>query len=149
MNVFSVSKTVDAPLPFVYAWCTDFAAVQEKVPAATRRVVQSNRDRVVYIELYSGRGGQQRVGVDIITLDPPTSWRMEYLGEDNDEIGEYRLKAMGKGRTRIRMRFRNRWKGDLSLSTEEKRRIESETWDKYIAVLEKDFSLGRMPRDPR
>jgi hypothetical protein len=143
LNVFSLSKTIDAPLDYVYRWCTDFAAVQRAVPTAPRRIVQATKSRVVYVELYEGADSQRRVGVDIVSLKPPNSWHMEYVGEDNEEIAEYRLKKLGERRTRIDIRFRNKWKGSLSLSTEEKQKIENDVWDKYIAAIEKDFKQRR------
>ncbi len=79
------------------------------------------------------------MGVDLITLKPPSSWQMEYYGEDNDEVGDYRLKSLGKNKTKIEMHFRNKWKGSMVLSTKEKQKIESDVWDRYIAVLEEDF----------
>jgi hypothetical protein len=80
------------------------------------------------------------MGVDIVTLKPPTSWHMDYFGEDNDEVGDYRLRSLGKNKTKIEVRFRNRWKGSMSLSTEEKQKIESDAWDQCIAELEKEFA---------
>lgn len=140
MNVFKLSKTINAPMKFVYDWCTDFAAVQAAVPTAPRKVVQTSRKRIIFIEIYEGADGGQKAGVDIITLRPPRSWRMEYIGEENDEFAEYTLSQLSKERTRVEASFRNRWKGSFSLSTPQKRKIESDLWDRYAAAVELAYS---------
>jgi hypothetical protein len=142
-NLFRISKTVNAPLGYVYRWCTDL--VYDPVETSgepERRLLRKTKRTVIFVELYEGSDGRQRVGTDILDLRPPSAWHLEYFGEDNDEIGDYRLKKLGSKKTEILMRFRNHWKIDrLSLTTEEKRRIESDFWEKRLARLESDYTL--------
>ena len=84
------------------------------------------------------------MAVDIITLKPPSSWHLDYFGEEDDETGEYRLKSLGKNKTRLDMVFREKWKNIAKVpSIEEQMRNTNEVWDKYVAALEKDYNSER------
>ncbi|MDA4123228.1 MAG: hypothetical protein OK456_08630 [Thaumarchaeota archaeon] len=110
-------------------------------------MLEVTKNRVIFIEVYTLPDGAQRMGVDLMTLRPVSSWHMDYFGQDNDESADYTLNAVGRGKTRIDMSFRNRWKGEMSLSTEEKRKIENEAWDGYIRTLEGAYRARKKRRN--
>jgi len=142
MDVIKVSKTINAPLRYVYDWCTDYRETDPQITGSKsqRRVLQKTKKRVIYVQIYEGADGKEKVAVDIVTLKPPTSWHLDYFGEEDDEIGEYRLKKSGEGKTRLDMVFKERWKDIAKIpSIEEQIRSTNEVWDKYIASLEKEY----------
>jgi hypothetical protein len=142
MDVTRVSKTINAPLRYVYAWCTDFREDDPQITGSTsqRKILEKTRRRAIYAELYEGADGKQKVSVEIITLRAPTSWHLDYFGEEEDETGEYRLKSMGRNKTRLDMVFKEKWKNIAKVpSLEERLRRTNEDWDKYVAALEKDY----------
>ena len=144
MDVIKVSKAVNAPLPYVYSWCTDFRSDDPKITGSTseRIVLQKTRKRVIYTQIYTGADGKRKVGLSIVTLRPPRSWHLDFFGEEDDETGEYRLKSLGKDKTRLDMVFREKWKKAMVKvpSVEEQVKNTDRVWDKYIAALEKEYS---------
>lgn len=139
MDVTRVSKTINAPLRYVYNWCTDFREDDPKITGSKsqRKIVEKTRRRVIYV----GADATQKMEVDIVTLKPPTSWHLDAFGEEEDETGEYRLKSLGKNKTRIDMVFKDKWKNIARVPlAEESVKRTNEVWDKYVASLEKEYN---------
>ena len=145
VDVFRVSKTINAPLRYVYDWCTDYRDDDPQITGSKRqrRVLEKTKKRVIYVQIYDGTDGKQRVAVDIVTLTSPNSWHLNFFGEDDDEEGEYTLKSLGRDKTRLDMRFKERWKIADSPSIDEQIEQTSKVWDKYVAALEKDHRLRK------
>ena len=143
MDVFRVSKLINAPLSYVYNWCTDFSEDDPQLTGSKsqRKILEKTKKRAIYVQIYEGADGQQKVAVDIVTLKPSTSWHLDYFGEEDDETGEYRLKSLGKNKTRLDMLFKEKWKDIAKIpSIEEQVKNTNEVWDKYVAALEKDYN---------
>jgi hypothetical protein len=146
MDVTRVSKTINAPLHHVYDWCTDFREDDPQITGSTsqKKILEKTKKRVIYVQIYEGADGDQKVAVDIVTLKPPNSWHLDYFGEEDDETGEYRLKSLGKNKTRLDMVFKEKWKNIAKVpSLEEQVKHTNEVWDKYVAALEKDNNSER------
>lgn len=129
----------------MFNWCTDF---REDDPALTgsksvRRILEKSRKRVLYVSTETAVDGTQRVGVDLVTLKPPNSWHLEFFGEDDNEIGDYKLSSLGKNRTKLSMVFKESWKLEEIPSVEEQVESTSKLWDKYVEVLEKDYASSK------
>jgi len=143
LDVYRVSKTINAPLRFVYNWCTDFSETDPQLTGSTnqRKILEKTRKRKIYASIYKGADGEQKVSVNIVTLKPPTSWHLDYFGEEDDEIGEYRLRSLGKNKTRLDMLFKEKWK-NISRIPSIKEQVDgtNEVWDKYVSALEKDYN---------
>lgn len=142
MDVIEVSKTIKAPLWYAYDWCTDFRETDPQITGSKsqRRVLHKTKKKAIYVQIYEGADGKEKVAVDIVTLKPPTSWHLDYFGEEDDETGEYRLKKLGENKTRLDMVFKEKWKNIAKIpSIEEQIRSTNETWDKYVAALEKEY----------
>ena len=142
MDVIKVSKTIDAPRRYVYDWCTDYRDTDPQITGSKsqRRVLEKTKKRAIYVQIYEGADGKEKVAVDIVTLKPPSSWHLDYFGEEDDEIGEYRLRKLGEGKTRLDMVFKEKWKDIARIpSIEEQIRSTNEVWDKYVAALEKEY----------
>jgi hypothetical protein len=136
-----VSKTINAPLRYVYGWCTDFDEDDPKITGSKsqRRVVEKTKKRVVYVQIYQGADGKEKVAVSYVTLKPPNAWDLEQFGEEDYETGTYRLKSLGKNKTRLDMVFKETWKDIAKIpSIEEQVDGTIKVWDKYAAALESD-----------
>ena len=74
MDVIKVSKTINAPLRYVYDWCTDYRETDPQITGSKsqRRVLQKTKKRSIYVQIYEGADGNEKVAVDIVTLKPPT-----------------------------------------------------------------------------
>jgi len=143
MDVIRVSKTINAPYGYVYDWCTDFREDDGKITGSKsqRIIVEKTKKRVIYVQIYKGGDGKQKVAANIVTLRPPNSWHLEFFGEEDDETGEYVVKDLGKDKTRLDMVFKEKWKNIAKVpSTEEQTKQTDKVWDKYVKALEKDYN---------
>lgn len=62
------------------------------------------------------------------------------MGEEEDEIGRYKLTKLGVGKTRLNMTFTDKYKIKDAPSREEDKNHTDKLWDKYVARLEADYS---------
>jgi ribulose-5-phosphate 4-epimerase/fuculose-1-phosphate aldolase len=97
-----------------------------------------NKSRVVYVVSYRSRG-KARSAVDVVTLHPPNAWHLDYVGDEDDEAGDYVLTSLGGGKTKLDMRFKERYKIRNAPSKAQDVKHTNELWDKYVASLEKDY----------
>lgn len=145
MDIIRVSKTINAPLRYVFRWCTDFRNDDPSITGSKsqRRILKKTEKMAVYAQIYQGSDGSQKVAVNMVTLGPPNSWHLDYFGEEDDETGEYKLKDLGGGKTRLDMVFKEKWKIEKPPSLEEQTRQTSEVWDKYASALEREYRATR------
>jgi len=143
MDVTRVSKTINAPYHYVYDWCTDFREDDGKITGSKsqRKILEKTKKRVIYVQIYKGGDGKQKVAANIVTLRPPNSWHLDFFGEEDDETGEYVVKDLGKDKTRLDMVFKENWKNIVKIpSIEEQTKQTNKVWDKYVKALEKDYN---------
>jgi hypothetical protein len=140
-HTYSVTKSISAPLKFVYDWCTDYREDDNKITGSKARfkILQKTRRRVIYLRIYAQRG-RTIIGVKIVTLYPPKAWYLDQIGEDEDVIGIYKLTRLGPERTMLGMTFTEKYKINDAPTKEEDRKITDQMWDKYVAALEKDYA---------
>jgi hypothetical protein len=140
-HTIHVLKIINAPLKFVYDWCTDFREDDNKITGSkTRRIIlQKTKQRVIYIFAYRS-SGRFRYGVSIITLRPPNRWHLDHVGEEDDEIGEYRLTRISSSKTKLSMTFRGKYKIRNAPTRREDAKQTSQMWDKYVAALEAHYA---------
>jgi hypothetical protein len=143
-HTYRVSKIINAPMKFVFDWCTDFREDDNQITGSKtqRKILEKTKHRVIYISAYE-RDGKGVSGVNIVTLKPPNAWHLEYVGEEEDEIGRYKLKRLGPSRTRLDMIFTEKYRVNNAPTKEEDRSHTEQMWDKYVAALETDFSSSR------
>jgi hypothetical protein len=137
-------KIINAPVSFVYNWCTDYGEDDNKITGSkTRRIIiQKTKRRAVYISAFRW-AGKSRYGVNIVTLRPPNRWHLDYAGEEADEIGDYRLTKLGPERTRLDMTFKEKYKIRGAPTRKEDLKHTSEIWDRYVAALERDYARSK------
>ncbi|HZW55250.1 MAG TPA: hypothetical protein VFF30_03090 [Nitrososphaerales archaeon] len=144
VDITRVSKAINAPLNYVYNWCTDFSEDDPKITGSRsqRKILQKTSKQVVYAQLYEGADGKPKVAVDIVTLNPSKkTWHLDYFGEEDDETGDYKLTSVGKNKTKLDMVFKERWKNISTVPTKEEQVEQtSRIWDKYIAALEREYN---------
>jgi len=139
-----ISKVINAPLKFVYGWCVDFREDDPKIwGSKTKRIIlQKTKRRVIYMSTQR-RGGRATSAVRIVTLRPPNAWHLDLAGQENDEIGNYRLISLGPGKTRLDITFKVKYKIANAPTKEQDAKQTNEIWDKYIAALERDHAHSR------
>jgi hypothetical protein len=137
-----VSKVINAPLSFVYKWCTDFREDDNRITGSKnrRKILQKTSRRVVYVTTYFPKVGVAKVGVNLVTLRPPNSWHLDFIGEEEDEEGDYRLTRLAARKTKLDMRFSERYKVRNAPTQTEDLEHTEELWGKYAAALERDYA---------
>jgi hypothetical protein len=146
VEVYNVSKTFDAPLEFVFDWCTDFREDDGKMVGseAKHHFLERTDERVVWVTNYE-EGGKMMEGFRVVWLEPPDSWHLD-ASADVRELGDYKLTSLGKDRTRLDMVFQLSY--DDPKDVRDKKEWEKEVleeWDTYGKHLEQDYkkSLDR------
>jgi hypothetical protein len=138
-ETYRVSKTFNAPLGFVYKWCTDYREDDLKMVGskARRMILEHTRRGVVWRLVDKSSKGIQ--GLRSVWLFPPNRWHLDTCG-DKHLAGDYRLTRLGKTRTRLDMRFTE--------TSEDRRKLEPKKsweadavseWDVYGRFLERDY----------
>ena len=139
-QTYHVSKVLHAPLSFAFKWCTDYREDDPRITGSKnkRSILEKTKDRVIYTIRYKSRGKTMNA-VNIVTLRPPRAWHLDSRGDEDDEIGEYRLTSLGARRTRLDMTFVEYWKIQNHPGRTEYLSDIHRIWDKYSAALEKDY----------
>ena len=144
MCTYHLTKVLNAPLQFAYEWCTDFREDDPKIIGSKnrRRILEKTKERVIYTIRYKS-GGKTWNAVNIVTLHPPAAWHLDSRGDEDDEVGEYRLSKLGPRKTKLEMTFVERWKvRDYQPRAEYLKHIHN-IWDKYAAALQRDYRRRR------
>ena len=139
---YAIRTTFRAPVPFVFAWCTDYSAKDAEIEGEEyeRRVISRERSRVVYEDLEKIPGGWSWSHWNI-RLSPPRVWRAEAIGNYRSWRLEYRLRSLDDGRTELTIRGR---RTPMLLGTKNPARSELEgdlrkAWRKFGRALEADY----------
>jgi hypothetical protein len=135
---------LNAPLQFAYEWCTDFRESDPNIIGSKnkRRILEKTKERVIYTIRYQS-GGKTWNAVNIVTLHPPRAWNLDSRGDEDDEVGEYRLSRLGPRKTKLDMTFVERWKVRDYQPRDEYLKHVHNIWDKYAAALERDYKRRR------
>jgi hypothetical protein len=142
---YKISQTFNAPLEYVFAWCTDFRDDDPKKylgSKTVRKIIEKNADRVIWRVRYKeGKGFAE--GVRAVWLYPPKAWHLDTCG-DGREVGDYKLTPLGKSKTRLDMKYVVTY--DSKDEVEDKEEWEADGvkhWKIYKKALEADFKAGR------
>jgi hypothetical protein len=143
-HTYKVTKIINAPLKFVYDWCTDYREDDNQITGSKvqRKILQKTKRRAIYISTYE-KEGKMLSGVNIVILRPPSAWSLDYVGEEEDETGRYKLARVGSSRTRLDMIFTDKYKDSNAPSMLEDKNHTEQLWDKYVARLEMDYASSR------
>jgi hypothetical protein len=139
-ETYKVSKTFNAPLDFVYSWCTDYREDDMKMTGSKykRYIHEKTRDRVIWT--VEGKNLPSKTEpVRVVWLRPPDAWHLETCG-DGSEIGDYKLTALGKNKTRLDMTFTETHANREDVESRESYEAETlDHWNKYGKYLERDY----------
>jgi hypothetical protein len=132
----------DAPLPFVFRWCTDYSPIDPKLEgeAFTRRVIERGRRRVVFEDIQAMESGWSWARYTV-TLLPPDRWHMDSVGNMRHVVGDYTLASTSDGRTRFELRYR-REPGLVKFRRVPKKERGPEDlriWRNFKRALERDY----------
>jgi len=132
-------------MKFVFNWCTDFKEDDPRITGSSSRriILEKSKKRVVYASVYKGSDGTEKIGVNFVTLKSPTSWHLEFFGEEDNEIGEYKLLNLGKNKTKLNMVFKESWKTSEFPTVEEQVRDSGHQWDQYVSALEAEYNSSK------
>lgn len=142
MVTYKHTRIFNAPIRFVYEWCTDYSSEDSKITKAKypRIILEKSKTRAVYASYKQGSDGKPKLAVRVVTLHPRTySWHLDYFAEEDLEVGEYKLTELGRQKTRLNMVLKNRWKKGKSPSQRQFERSAKHAWDSYTPELEKDY----------
>lgn len=139
-GTYRISRVINAPLRFVYDWCTDYREDDYKIigSKSRRTFLEKTPRRVIYAIRYPSNSGFG-LAVNIVTLHPPRGWHLDSFGQEDNEYGEYRLRKLGSNRTRLDMTFKEEWKIVSIPPKAEYLKDINRIWEKYSAALEKDY----------
>jgi hypothetical protein len=138
---FRISKVIRAPLGFVYEWCTDYRESDTKITGskAKRKILLKTSRFVIYTSSYKSRG-KSMTGVNIVSLHPPKRWHLDFLGDEDDETGQYRLTSLGRRKTRLDMSFTEHYKIRGAPTKSQDMKHTNEIWEKYVSALEREYA---------
>jgi hypothetical protein len=140
VKTYELSQTFDAPLDFVFKWCTDFREDDAKMVGSTakRTFLERTDKRIVWAVSYK-ESNKQKEGIRAVWLHPPDSWHLDTCG-DTREVGDYKLTSKGKSRTRLDMVFHVTYeKGEEATGRREWEKEVKGEWKLYAKYLEKDY----------
>lgn len=142
MVTYKHTRVFDAPVKFVYDWCTDYSSEDSKITKAKypRIILEKSKERAVYASYKKGSDGKPKLAVRIVTLHPKKfAWHLDYFAEEDLEVGEYKLTRLGASSTRLDMVLKNKWKKGKGPSRKEFEESAKSVWDKYVPALERDY----------
>jgi hypothetical protein len=143
----------NAPLPFVFRWCTDYQPSDARLEHESfrRKILERSRRKVVYedIEEIAGGWSWRR---HVVTLGPPNRWHSESIGNYRDIELDYVLRELPGGRTEMKFLGRRRpvLLGGANPTAQEFGKSMEASWHLFRKHLERDYRRSlRGPRKPR
>jgi hypothetical protein len=143
----SVSRKINAPLSFVYAWWTDFSEGDPKITGQKRRLIILERraNRIIMSVRYTSHG-RILTAARIVTLKPPNAWHLDWIGDEDEETGDYQLRRLGARKTGLHATFKVRYRNRKPPPKSAFLKHINELWDKYVAALETDYQIHERKR---
>ena len=149
---FHIQVTLPVPVDFAYRWCTDFQPTDAALEGEEyqRRILSRTARRVVFEDL-----GETPVGWDWaryeVDLQPPDGWHMQRTGNHAHIVGDYRLTALGRQRTRFDLWWRRQpaLVEYFRMSKNARERGTAMAWKRFARAMGKDYrrpSRGRKAR---
>lgn len=143
---YRFSKIIEAPLPFVYDWCTDFREDDAGLTGSQTKtkILEKTKTRVIMADSYMEKGKPME-SVSVVSLKPPTAWHLDFAGNAAEqEVGDYKLTRLGTNKTRLNMEFTITYgPGRKVPSKEDQIEGSNKFWDKLIVHLLDDYSKGK------
>jgi hypothetical protein len=145
-----LSLVIHAPARYVYDWCTDYRSDDSRLsrhrPRPTYRVIRVSPRRVVRVRILRESGRDPAIAVDVVRLNPPRSWHLDQIDETDRQALDYRVRAVGRARTRLSLLSTERWVTPKFPTRAALRAQIARTWGHLVAALEADYRAGRPAR---
>lgn len=143
---FHVTAEFDAPMDYVFSWCTDFDPADDRreKDRYTRKVIDRSRERIVFEDLVDSDQGWNWAR-HVVTLRPPDRWHSDSVGSHREASIDYVLTSLPGDRTRLDLRWKRR-PTTLGTTPVSKRAIEQSTtraWRNFARSLESDYRKSR------
>ena len=139
---YEVRCEFDAPLEFVFRWCTDYTPQDAMYESEEyeRRILRHSRREVVYEDLEDTSEGWVW-SRHVVRLSPPSRWHSESVGSHRSISLDYRLLPLPGGRTRMVLGARRRPTsiGGKNPSKSQWERSVSRSWASFRRALERDY----------
>jgi hypothetical protein len=139
---YRFSLEFEAPLEFVYRWCTDYGPEDGRLEGEEYqgRVVRRARREVVYEDLSETKAGWRRAR-HVVRLSPPDRWHSDSVGSHRAVSLDYELSSLPGNRTRMIMKARRRpygigGKNPTRVAWEREAR---KGWEHLARALERDY----------
>jgi len=143
---YEVRCEFDAPLEFVYRWCTDYTPEDARYESEEyeRRILRRSRGEVVYEDLEETARGWVW-SRHVVRLMPPSRWHSDSVGSHRSASLDYRLSRLPGGRTRLVLKVRRRPTpiGGKNPSKSQWERYVSLSWARFRRALERDYRKTR------
>jgi hypothetical protein len=151
-TTYEIRTSFRAPLPFVFAWCTDYAPDDHVVEGASapRKLLRPVHGRIRYEDLDETLDGWMWSRWEV-TLHPPDRWHGDAIGNYRGWSIDYSLRELPDGRTEFRLKGR-RWPLNLGTRNPPKARQERallHMWKEFGRALEADYQRSLRPRGAR
>lgn len=143
-ETYKISTTFNAPISFVFDWCTDFREDDSKMIGSKikRQFLERTKRRIIWTVAYR-ENGKSREGIRAVWLRPPDSWHLDTCG-DGRELGDYKLSSLGKEKTRLDMVFQVTYDDPSEIQGQAEWKSDAlEHWKVYVRYLEKDYKESR------
>ena len=144
-----LSKVIDAPLAYVYDWCTDFRPDDAKLEGGAKRrhrVVKVSPQRLVRVKAVDKGAENPVMAVELVRLHPPDAWHKDTIGEGDLDSMDYKLTALGPNKTRFTLSIVERWMVPKFPKKAEWLRSANEYWDELVQAIEQRYRSGRPAR---
>jgi hypothetical protein len=139
-----ITKTVKAPIEYVYDWFTDFRSDDGRFSKSKPRfkVIRVGSDRVVRIRTVGAGSENPAVAVELVRLLPPDAWHVDQIDDTDLDAVDYKLARLGPRRTRVTLSITERWMTPKHPSRNEWVQSTSKFWDSLVAAVQADFEKG-------
>ena len=139
-----VTKVAEAPIQYVYDWCTDYRTDDGRLSRSKPRfkVIRAGSNRVARVRISSGGSATPAVAVELVRLRPPDAWHVDQIDEADLNSVDYKLTRLGPNRTRIVLSFNERWMTPEHPTRREWLQGANNFWDRLVVALEADFKNG-------
>lgn len=142
------AKIVNAPLRYVYDWCTDYRPDDGKFSGSKPgvHVLRLSPRRLVRIRVANTGAEDPIVAVELVRLSPPNAWHKDTIDAIDLDSIDYKLTALGPKKTRISLVIVERWLVPRYPRKAAWLRSSSNFWDKLVMALEERYRSGKPPK---